>query len=185
LPSQLIDRTKGIRPSTFYDGSIVVHAAFGDPFAESLSKLISSASGVLKNARMHVDKTLVVMEGPAFSTRAESRLYRQWGGDIINMSALPESKLAREAEIEYQMVCMSTDYDSWREEEEAVTADLIIANLMANAENAKTLLKAVLEKMSDAPNPLKGSVKNGIITAPEKRPPEEVKKLNWLLPGTF
>ena len=112
-------------------------------------------------------------------------MYRQWGGDIINMSVLPEAKLAREIEIPYQMVCMSTDYDSWREEDEAVTADIIIGNLNANAENARRLLAAILPKMGGRQNPLQGLTKQSIITAPDKRDAETLEKLSVLFPKGF
>lgn len=129
LPTQIIDRTKGIRPSTFFEKGFVAHAMFGEPFDLKLNKLISDAipsKGFLEgfdtdgtpvlhtkeNTNNGEDLTIICMEGPQFSTRAESRLYRSWGGSVINMSVLPEAKLAREAEIAYQMICMSTDYDS-------------------------------------------------------------------------
>ncbi len=111
VPAQIIDRTKGIRPSTFFDGSMVGHAMFGDPFTDKLSQFVlphiqraidSFGDKHINPAdppRLHADKTVVVMEGPQFSTRAESEMYRQWGGDIINMSSIPEAKLAREAEL--------------------------------------------------------------------------------------
>jgi len=185
LPSQIIDRTKGVRPSTFFERGLVAHAAFGDPFTHYLADIIAEEAKVLKGVKIHRDKTLVCMEGPAFSTRAESVMYRNLGGDIINMSVLPEAKLAREAEIAYQMVCMSTDYDSWREEEEAVTADYIIGNLNANADNAKALLKAVLHRLGNEKNPHEGSMKYAVITAPEKCDPAVVAKLNAILPGYF
>ena len=185
LPSQIIDRTKGVRPSSYFENGIVAHAQFGDPFSSHLEEALASVGGVLEDATLHRNKTLIVMEGPAFSTRAESLLYRDIGGDIINMSALPESKLAREAEISYQMVCLSTDYDAWKVEEEAVTVDMILANLAANGANAKRLLEAVLPLLGKEKNPLTGSIKFGVITAPEKRDPETVKKLNTLLPGYF
>ncbi|CAO3642833.1 unnamed protein product [Cunninghamella echinulata] len=131
------------------------------------------------------------MEGPAFSTRAESHLYRSWGADIINMSALPEAKLAREAEIAYQMVCMSTDYDCWRVEEEAVTVETVMQNMVNNSANARRLLNAVLPALDKlvranglVPN-LKGSMKFAGMTALEKRNPETVQKLEFLLPGYF
>lgn len=182
LPNQIIDRTKGIRPSTFFENGIVVHVTFGDPFSGHLADIV--AAHAPKDIVLHRNKTLICMEGPAFSTRAESNLYRSIGGDIINMSVLPEAKLAREAEIAYQMVCMSTDYDSWREEHEAVTADVIIGHLHANADNARRIIAAVLPYLGN-PSPLKGSVKFGVITAPEKRNAEMIKKLNQILPGTF
>ncbi len=185
LPAQLIDRTKGIRASTFFDEGLVVHATFGDPFSKHLEEIIFRHAGVLEGVKMHRGKTLIVMEGPVFSTRAESHMYRQWGGDIINMSTLPEAKLACEAEIAYQPICMSTDYDSWREEHEAVTAEYIIANLTANAGNAKKLLAAILPELGVTPNPRAGTIKSAVITAPEKRNPAAVARLNRLFPGYF
>jgi len=185
LPNQIIDRTRGIRPSTFFGEGVVAHAAFGDPFSAHLADVIFAQAGAMENAALHRDKTLVCMEGPLFSTRAESLAYRSLGGDVINMSALPEAKLAREAEINYQMVCMSTDYDSWRLEEEAVTAEEIMAHFSANTTNAKKLLAAVIPHLEDRPNPLEGSMRTAVITAPEKRNPATVAKLNQLLPGYF
>lgn len=130
-------------------------------------------------------------QGPAFSTRAESNLYRSWGGSIINMSALPEAKLAREAEIHYQMICMSTDYDCWHEDEEPVTVEAVIRNLNANSANAKNLLNAVLPEFELAVEEgqigteLAGSMKWACVTAADKRKPETVKKLNYILPGYY
>ncbi|KAJ3048564.1 hypothetical protein HK097_010429 [Rhizophlyctis rosea] len=193
LPSQIIDRTKGIRPSTFFENGVTAHVPFADPFDKSLADLIVANAGVLEGAKLHTDKTLVCMEGPAFSTRAESHLYRQWGADIINMSVLPESKLAREAEIAYQMVCMSTDYDCWKEHEEAVTVEAVIANLGANGDNAKRLVEAVIPALAKAleegslksVEALKGSNRFAVITSKEKRNPEQVNKLEYILPGYF
>lgn len=181
LPSQIIDRTKGIRPATFYENGVVAHFMFADPFSSVLSDIIYKHCKNL-NIKIHKDKTLICMEGPAFSTRAESHLYRSWGADIINMSVLPEAKLAREAEISYQMVCMATDYDCWKEDEEAVHVEMVIENLHANAENAKKLLKAIIPDIIDLPNPYKNSIHGSIITAKEKRNSEQIQKLKFLFP---
>lgn len=145
VPSQIIDRTSR-RPSTFFEGGVVAHVSFAEPFCTRLEGQVRQA---LKGCDLkhHVDTTLVVMEGPAFSTKAESKLYRSWGADIINMSALPESKLAREAGICYQMVCMSTDYDCWRDVGEHVTAEMIISNLSRNAENARKVILDLVGRM--------------------------------------
>lgn len=191
LPDQLIDRTKGLRPSTFFENGLVAHAGFADPFHEGIADLVYKYRDVLQNATLHRNKTAVCMEGPAFSTRAESHLYRSWGADIINMSALPEAKLAREAEIAYQMVCMSTDYDCWRVEEESVTVETVMQNMVNNSANARHLLNAVLPELDQLvrsngliPN-LKGSMKFSGMTSREKRNPETVQKLEFLLPGYF
>lgn len=192
LPDQLIDRTRGLRPSTYFGEGLVAHAGFADPFHKGIADLVAAQAHVLEhNSKIHRNKTAVCMEGPAFSTRAESHMYRSWGGDVINMSALPEAKLAREAEIAYQMVCMSTDYDCWRVEEEAVTVETVMQNMVNNSSNAKTLLMAVLPSLEDAvakgtlePS-LKGSMKFSGMTAKEKRNPETVQKLEYILPGYF
>lgn len=193
LPDQLIDRTRGLRPSTFFGDGVVAHALFAEPFHKGIADLVYEQRHVLEfNSTLHRDKTAVCMEGPQFSTKAESHMYRSWGADIINMSALPEAKLAREAEIAYQMVCMSTDYDCWREEEEgAVTVETVMQNMVNNSTNAKTLLMAVLPHLDDAVRnntlkpDLKGSMKFAGMTSQEKRNPETVKKLDYILPGYF
>lgn len=197
LPSQIIDRTKGIRPSTFFENGCTAHVAFGDPFSSELADIIYAQKDTLKgdNIEMHRDKTLICMEGPAFSTRAESNMYRAWGGDIINMSVLPEAKLALEAEIAYQMICMSTDYDSWRVSEEVVTVETVVGNLTANSSNANQLAVSILPGLEDAfyngkvtlkkVKAMKGSMKYAITTSEKARNPETLKKLNYLLPGYF
>ena len=186
LPSQIIDRTRH-RDDTFYNEGIVVHVSFGDPFDASLAELLS---GVITNEgiKLHRNETLVCMEGPSFSTRAESNLYRAWGAGLINMTVIPEAKLAREMEISYQMVCMSTDYDSWREAEEAVTADHIMKIVSKNTASAKKIIQDAMPLFiarGDKPSIFKGSVKFGIMTSPDKRPEAIKNKLNALLPGTF
>lgn len=193
LPDQLIDRTRGVRPSTFFGDGVVAHALFAEPFHRGIADLVYSQRDKLANgAKMHRDKTAVCMEGPQFSTKAESHLYRSWGADVINMSALPEAKLARECEMAYQMVCMATDYDCWREEEEgAVTVETVMQNMVNNSTNAKNLLMATLPLLDKAVREktlvpdLKGSMKFSGMTAREKRNPETVKKLEYILPGYF
>lgn len=134
------------------------------------------------------------MEGPQFSTRAESNLYRSWGGSVINMSALPEAKLAREAEIGYQMICMATDYDCWREEGDGdVSVEMVMGNMKANAENARRFVGAVLDELSKEEyadvvlaRHLEGQMKmGGAVTAPEGRGKEVMEKMEWLFAGYF
>jgi len=195
LPDQIIDRTKGIRPSSFFEGGVVAHAMFADPFFKGIADIVFAQKDALEGeeVKFHRGKTLVCMEGPQFSTRAESHMYRAWGADLINMSALPEAKLAREAEIAYQMVCMSTDYDCWRggEEGEAVSVEAVIANLESNSNNAKRLLLAILPELEKAlyegalTKSIKGSMLYSCITAANKRNPEIVKKLEYILPGYY
>lgn len=186
LPSQIIDRTRH-RPDTFFGDGVVGHVSFGDPFCPGLAKIGDAA---LKEAGIsyHKNKTLVCMEGPAFSTRAESVLYRSWGADLINMTVLPEAKLARELEMCYQMICMSTDYDSWRESEEAVQAEEIMKVVAQNSENAVRLLKHLLPRLAQSKELSCGcqsAAKYAIITAPEKRPAATVEKLKTVLPDLF
>jgi 5'-methylthioadenosine phosphorylase len=184
LPSQVIDRTKS-RPATFFENGVVAHAPFADPFSSSLAERIGKAADSI-GLKMHKNKTLICMEGPLFSTRAESHMYRSWGADIINMTVLPEAKLAREAEIAYQMVCMSTDYDCWKEDEEHVTVEMVIQNLTQNAETAKKLLSELIPLLGNGDDlSLKGSTKFSLITAPEKRNPDQMKKLKVLFPDYF
>lgn len=184
LPSQVIDRTKS-RHATFFENGVVAHAPFADPFSSNLAgRIAQAAEGI--GMKLHKDKTLICMEGPLFSTRAESHMYRSWGADIINMTVLPEAKLAREAEIAYQMVCMSTDYDCWKEDEEHVTVEMVIQNLTKNAEKAKSLLSAMIPMLGNGDDlSLKGSTKFSLITSPEKRNPEQVKKLQAMFPEYF
>lgn len=201
LPNQIIDRTKGVRPSSFFDTGFVGHVAFGDPFDKDLENIISKYGHVLKGEEedqkitLHTptsegkDVVLICMEGPAFSTRAESRLYRSWGGHVINMSAVPESKLAKEAEIAYQMICMSTDYDAWREDAEPVTVETVVGNLKANSSNANVLLISILKDIEDAlksgtiAKHLDGSMRYSISTQPASQDPELKKKLEYLHAG--
>ncbi|KAJ8329619.1 S-methyl-5-thioadenosine phosphorylase [Batrachochytrium dendrobatidis] len=192
LPDQIIDRTKGIRPSSFFEKGAVGHVSFGDPFSNDLGDLIySQRAACPAGVTVHHKKTLVCMEGPAFSTRAESHMYRSWGGDVINMSVLPEAKLAREAEMAYQMICMSTDYDCWRVEEQVVTVETVMGNLNANAQTAKQLLLAVIPVLEEAlknktlesVKALENSSAFAVMTAKPKRCPEAMKKLAYILPN--
>lgn len=208
LPTQVIDRTKGIRPHTFFEKGFVAHAMFGEPFDLKLNKLISEnvpQTGFLEQFdSKHVptfhtkhttnkgeDLTVICMEGPQFSTRAELKLYRTWGGSVINMSVLPEGKLAREAEIAYQMICMSTDYDSWNESEEPVTVETVVGNLKSNGANAAKLaahLIAVISKdlkegTSGIGEDLVGTMKYSVSTSPHGVKKELLEKMHFLLPG--
>ncbi len=184
LPSQIIDRTKA-RPSTFFSDGVVAHVPFADPFCARLHEIIKPHAEKM-NLPLHTDETLICMEGPAFSTRAESNLYRSWGAGIINMSTIPESKLAREAEICYAVICMSTDYDCWKEDEEDVSLEMVIKNLTTNADNAKSLLKRILPDLEkNRTCECKEAIKNSIVTAPEKRNSETVSKLEILFPDYF
>lgn len=152
LPDQFIDRTKN-RTSTFFGDGIVAHIAFGDPICANLSQVLGDAiaSLDLPHVDLHRGGTYVCMEGPAFSTKAESNLYRSWGATVIGMTNLPEAKLAREAEIAYATLAMVTDYDCWHPDHDSVTVEMVIGNLMKNADNAQKVIRETVKRLSDNP----------------------------------
>ena len=174
VPNQLIDRTRN-RSNTFFEQDMVVHIAFADPFCAHTSHMVVHAAQDL-GVNVHPGGTMVVMEGPAFSTRAESFMYRSWGADLIGMTALPEAKLAREAEICYATMAWVTDYDCWRQGGETVTVEMIIGNLMKNVAASKNLLRNLIPRL-DGPRecPCATALKDAIIT-PQDRVPAELKQ---------
>lgn len=146
FPDQFIDRTR-TRKSTFFEGDQVVHIAMADPFCEQLRQILvetATADGIPH----HPNGTVVTIEGPRFSTRAESKMFRLWGGDIINMSTVPEVVLAREAGICYALAAMSTDYDCWHHAEEPVTWEMIVETMNRNVENVKKLFFEALPRIT-------------------------------------
>ena len=147
VPSQLIDRTRQ-RDSTFFDEGMVVHVGLADPFCPATNQAVQLAAQEL-GLTVHAGGTMVVMEGPAFSTRAESFMYRSWGADIIGMTALPEAKLVREAEMCYSTMAWITDYDCWHEEEEPVSVEMVISNLKKNVASSKELLRRLVPGLND------------------------------------
>jgi 5'-methylthioadenosine phosphorylase len=193
VPDQMIDRTKGIRPFTFFESGIVGHVPFADPFDEGVAQVVQKCGKSLEGdgVILHERGTLVCMEGPQFSTRAESKLYRSWGGSVINMSALPEAKLAREAEIAYQMICMSTDYDCWHDSNATVDVGMVMGHMKANSLNARLFVRAVLDELSKvdyedlvAAKHLAGQSKFCISTAPVGVSPQAAEKMEWLFPDS-
>jgi 5'-methylthioadenosine phosphorylase len=146
LPDQFIDLTKR-RPSTFFEGGMVAHVAFGEPICGHLAQALAAA-GTRVGATLHRGGTYLCMEGPQFSTKAESRLYRQWGVDVIGMTNMPEAKLAREAELCYATMALVTDYDCWHETEEAVTVEAILNTLHQNVALAKRIVQAVMPSLA-------------------------------------
>jgi len=176
IPSQIIDRTKS-RPSTYFGNGIVGHISFADPFCPQLSGLLYET--IKKEGfRVHTNETYICIEGPQFSTRAESNLYRMWGGGVIGMTAIPEAKLAREAEICYVLMAMVTDYDCWKEGEEEVSVEMIIENLNANREAAGKVLKSVIKEIPEKRECECGeATKYAIITSPDKISAETKEKL--------
>lgn len=169
IPDQIIDRTRS-RVNSFFGGGIVVHAAFADPFCPILSQILYQAAQEV-GARVHKGGTYLVMEGPLFSTRAESLLYRSWGASVIGMTALPEAKLAREAEICYATLACATDYDCWHDTEEQVTIDMVIANLLKNVDTAKKIIRLAAGQLPQERGcECVSALKNAIITTPELIP---------------
>lgn len=161
---QFIDRTR-LRKNTFFESGIVAHVAFGDPVCPTLRGfLLASANEA--GATHHDGGTYVCMEGPAFSTRAESNLYRSWGASVIGMTNLPEAKLAREAEISYATLAMATDYDCWHPHHDAVTVDTVVAVLHANAALARRIVAATVPKIlaHQGPSPQSGALATSILT---------------------
>ncbi|HEX9896289.1 MAG TPA: S-methyl-5'-thioadenosine phosphorylase [Dehalococcoidales bacterium] len=180
IPDQLIDRTRN-RVSTFFTDGVVAHISFAHPFCRDLSKILyESAKSV--GATVHPKGTFVVMEGPAFSTRAESRLYKSWGADIIGMTALPEAKLAREAEICYAVIGCVTDYDSWWEPVEPVKVQTILKTLRENIGTARRIIELAVKKIPKKRDCECASALNGaIVTDPAKIPAAQKKKLGLLI----
>ncbi len=171
IVDQFIDRTKG-RPSTFFGNGIVGHVMFADPVCDCLAGVLYDAASTL-DVTVHRGGTLMVMEGPAFSTRAESHMHRALGVDLIGMTGMPEAKLAREAELCYATLALATDYDCWHEEEEDVSVEMVIKTLMQNAENARTVVQKVTETLTGEQTCGCGTaLEHAIITDPDRIPSE-------------
>jgi 5'-methylthioadenosine phosphorylase len=163
FPDQFIDRTRG-RVSSFFGNGIVAHVGFAHPLSDHLASLAAECA-TAAGARVHRGGTYVCMEGPQFSTLAESRLYRSWGGDVIGMTNLQEAKLAREAEIAYATMALVTDYDCWHPEHDAVTIDMILGYLTANVTMAQNVIARVVERLDVAHrDPAHGALKSAILT---------------------
>jgi 5'-methylthioadenosine phosphorylase len=175
---QFIDRTRG-RPSSFFGTGLVAHVSMADPVCPRLSRYAADAA---REAGAQVDDggTYLAMEGPQFSTRAESLMYRQWGCDVIGMTAMPEAKLAREAELPYALVGMVTDYDCWREGEAGVDVAQVVAQLGANAAKARAMVMALLQALpvEREASPIDTCLDSAIITARDARDPALVVKLD-------
>ena len=180
IPDQIIDRTKS-RVNTFFGDGLVAHLSFAEPFCSVLSEILYQ-SAIETGATIHKGGTYIAMEGPLFSTRAESNLYRSWGADIIGMTALPEAKLAREAEICYATLACVTDYDTWHETEESVTIDVAISNLLKNVETAKRIVALAAAQIPAGRDcECASALKRGIITAPDLIPDKMKKELDLLI----
>jgi 5'-methylthioadenosine phosphorylase len=169
IPDQFFDRTRA-RVSTFFGGGIVAHVGFAHPICPEVAR-VAHESAVAAGARVHLGGTYVCMEGPQFSTLAESKLYRSWGMDVIGMTNLQEAKLAREAEICYATLALVTDYDCWHPDHDSVTVEMIVANLVANATVAQAIIASAVEQMPAARGCACGSaLATAIITSPDAIP---------------
>ena len=184
IPDQFIDRTKN-RISTFFHEGIVAHIAFGEPVCANLANILADAVASLNLAdvSLHRGGTYVCMEGPAFSTKAESNLYRSWGATIIGMTNLPEAKLAREAEIAYATLALVTDYDCWHPDHDSVTVDMVVANLGRNATNAQKVIQETVKRLAANPpvSAAHSALKYAILTPLDKVPSPTREKLALLL----
>ena len=174
VPNQLIDRTRQ-RASTFFDQGMVVHIGFAEPFCGPTSQSVQRAAQEL-GVSVHSGGTMVVVEGPAFSTRAESFMYQAWGADIIGMTALPEAKLVREAEMCYATMAWVTDYDCWHQAAETVTVEMVVQNLLKNVATSKELLRRVIPRLGGQRDCACASALKDAIITPRDKVPEEVKE---------
>jgi 5'-methylthioadenosine phosphorylase len=177
---QFIDLTKG-RTSTFFDDGLVGHVGFADPVCEDLSEALVRAAE-RGGAKVHRGGAYVCIEGPQFSTRAESQLYRSWGVSVIGMTAMPEAKLAREAELPYALLALATDYDCWHQAEEDVTIEAVLKVMGENVAKAR---RAVGELAPALPDPAKsratGALAAALMTSRERIEPAALSKLDWLV----
>lgn len=183
IPDQFFDRTRArTNESTFFGEGIVGHVTFAHPVCEELGDILQESCKEV-GVKVHRGGTYLCMEGPAFSTKAESNVYRQWGMDIIGMTNLHEAKLAREAEIAYATLALVTDYDCWHEGHDDVTVDIVIEYLNKNVRNAQLVLKEAVKRVAakNTPNQYSDAIKNAIFTAPENWPAETAKKLEAII----
>lgn len=177
IAEQFIDRTVQ-RPSTYFTSGFVAHVSMADPVCQRLSDLAAKAITACKG-KVAVGATYLAMEGPQFSTRAESRMYRSWGADIIGMTAMPEAKLAREAELPYALIGMVTDYDCWREGE-AVDVAEVVAQMQLNGKLAREAVVKLIKSLPKkrAASPIDTALDDAVITAPEEHDPEVLARLD-------
>ena len=183
IPDQFFDRTRArAKESTFFGEGIVGHVTFAHPVCSELGDILEASCKEV-GVQTHRGGTYVCMEGPAFSTKAESNVYRQWGMDIIGMTNLQEAKLAREAEIAYATLALVTDYDCWYEGHDDVTVDMVIEYLNKNVRNAQLILKDAVQRVAakETPNQYREAIKNAIFTAPDHWPAETAKKLDAII----
>ncbi|HMQ02903.1 MAG TPA: S-methyl-5'-thioadenosine phosphorylase [Pyrinomonadaceae bacterium] len=183
IPDQFFDRTRArAKESTFFGEGIVGHVTFAHPVCNELGDILEAACKTV-DVKVHRGGTYLCMEGPAFSTKAESMVYRQWGMDIIGMTNLQEAKLAREAETAYATLALVTDYDCWHEGHDDVTIDMVVEYLNKNVRNAQLILKDAVKRVAakETPNQYRDAIRNAIFTAPDHWPAETAKKLDAII----
>ena len=181
---QLIDRTYS-RVNSFFDQGLAAHVSFSHPFCPELSQLLHQSAEAV-GATAHMGGTCIVMEGPAFSTLAESQLYRSWGADLIGMTALPEAKLAREAEMCYATIACVTDYDCWHEEEDSVTVENVVANLNRNASTSREVLQTIIPRIpTERTCSCSVALEHAVITSKDAISTEQREKLSPILGKYF
>ena len=183
IPDQFFDRTRArAKESTFFGEGIVGHVTFANPVCNELGDILEASCKTV-GVKTHRGGTYVCMEGPAFSTVAESNVYRSWGMDIIGMTNLQEAKLAREAEIAYATLALVTDYDCWHESHDAVTIEMVVEYLNKNVRNAQLILKDAVKRVAakKTPNQYRDAIKNAIFTAPDHWSAEAAKKLDAII----
>ncbi len=184
IPDQFFDHTKR-RVSSFFGEGIVGHVGLADPVCPGLADVLESA-GRESGASVHRGGTYLCIEGPQFSTKAESRIYRQWGTSVIGMTNMPEAKLAREAELCYATLALVTDYDVWHEGHDAVTVEAVVANLLKNVATAKVVLQRAIPRVGKpCPAGCAEALASAVITSPKAFPPRTRKRLALLLDKYF
>ncbi|HYE74735.1 MAG TPA: S-methyl-5'-thioadenosine phosphorylase, partial [Blastocatellia bacterium] len=187
IPDQFFDRTRG-RVSTFFGDGLVAHVTFAHPVCDELGDVLEESGKTVEGLKLHRGGTYLCMEGPAFSTLAESRLYRQWGMDVIGMTNLQEAKLAREAEICYATLALVTDYDCWHPEHDDVTVDMVIEYLNKNSANAQKLIRAAVRRVTAGRAfncKCQSALKHAILTHPEAVTAEAKQRLSAIVGKYF
>jgi len=184
VPDQAIDRTKGIRPASFFGEGAVAHIAFADPVCPHMARIIAAAARQSSGTTVHEGGTYCCMEGPQFSTRAESELYRSWGCSIIGMTLLPEAKLAREAEIAYASLALVTDYDCWHDDHDNVTAAMVIETIQHNVAAAQRTVASAVEMIDPAAvYPAHSALQHALMTDPARVPAATRERLKLFMKG--
>lgn len=184
IPDQFFDRTRArAHESTFFGRGIVGHVTFAHPVCDELGDILEESCKTVEGLKIHRGGTYICMEGPAFSTKAESNVYRQWGMDIIGMTNLQEAKLAREAEIAYATLALVTDYDCWHEDHDSVSVDMVIEYLNKNVRNSQLVLKEAVRRVAEkqTPNQYRDAIRSAIFTAPEHWPAETAESLEAII----